>query len=216
MLTILVGTSSQLQVDVESDLAAYRHKVFVETLGWDLPISDSGFERDQFDRPDTVYVVAKDARQQICGCARLLSTTQTYLLDSIFPELMDGQPLPRSPQVWELSRYTTQIVSGETATRDEARERFRLLLKAVVEAARERGAERLITFSFMGVERLARGIGIHTHRIGPPKLIDGRPVLAFWIELDAQTISALQAPAAPMDSAPLADVNHLTYASGLN
>jgi len=51
MLTITTGTSDQLQSHVEGELAAYRHKVFVEHLGWDLPGAESGLERDQFDRP---------------------------------------------------------------------------------------------------------------------------------------------------------------------
>ena len=191
MLTILTGTSTQLQVGVESDLAAYRHKVFVEHLGWELPSAQSGLERDQFDRPDTLYIVAKDSDGSICGCARLLSTEQAYLLGSVFPELMGNQPVPCSPEVWELSRYTTQVVDGQAMSRLEARERFGALLKTVVEAAIERGAKRLITFSFTGVERLARSFGIHVHRVGAAQLVDGKPVLAFWIELDEQTFRAL-------------------------
>ncbi|MEP6509953.1 MAG: acyl-homoserine-lactone synthase [Dokdonella sp.] len=196
MLTILIGTSSQLQTNVESALAAYRHKVFVEHLGWELPGAQSGLERDQFDRPDTLYVVARDPDGRICGCARLLPTEQAYLLGSVFPELMGNQPIPSSSEIWELSRYTTQVVDGVAGSRLEARERFRSLLKGVVEAALERGAKRLITFSFTGVERLARSFGIHVHRAGAPQLIDGKPVLAFWIELDEQTFRALGLPTA--------------------
>jgi len=191
MLTILTGTSSDLHSHVETDLAAYRYKVFVEQLGWDLPVAQAGLERDQFDRPDTLYVVAKDNEDRICGCARLLPTERAYLLGSVFPGLLDGQPAPCSADVWELSRYTTQVVHNETSTRAEAKERFRLLLKAVVEIALAQGAQRLITFSFAGVERLARGFGIHVHRAGAPQMIDGKPVLAFWIELDEQTFRAL-------------------------
>lgn len=191
MLTILTGTSAELTAHVETDLAAYRHKVFVEQLGWDLPIAQPGLERDQFDRPDTVYVVAKDTNGQICGCARLLSTQQAYLLGSIFPRLLGNQPAPCAPEIWELSRYTTQSTAADASCRDDAKERFRLLLKAVVEAALEKGARRLITFSFTGVERLARSFGIHVHRAGAPQQIDGRPVVAFWVELDTQTFAAL-------------------------
>jgi len=192
MLTILIGTSSQLQGGVEPDLAAYRHKVFVEHLGWELPVVENGLERDQFDRTDTLYVVAKDQRGHICGCARLLPTTHAYLLGSIFPELMGGQSIPCSVDIWELSRYTTQVIHGETASRHVARERFRSLFQAVVKAAIKRGAIRLITFTSMGMERLTRNFGIHIHRAAAPKMIDGQPVVACWIELDNQTLQALE------------------------
>lgn len=191
MLTFQVGTSSQLDNAAETELAAYRHKVFVENLGWQLPSAEAGLERDQFDGPDTLYVIAKDAVGEICGCARLLSTKHAYLLGSVFPGLMDGQPLPNSSEIWELSRYTTQILNGKATSQAELRERFAALFKAVVEAALDRGAKRLITFSYVGIERYVRSFGIHAHRAGAPQLIDGKPVLAFWIELDEQTFKAL-------------------------
>ena len=191
MLTILVGTSTQLDAGVEAELAVYRHRIFVEQLGWQLPTEQEGMERDQFDGPDTLYVVAKDAAGKLCGCARLLSTEHAYLLSSVFPGLLDGQPSPSSPEIWELSRYTTQPSGDETLTREQQKERFAALLKAVVEAALARGAKRLITFSYLGVERLARNFGLHVHRAGAPQMIDGKPVLAFWIELDEQTRNAL-------------------------
>lgn len=196
MFSIEVGTSDDLRDGVESELAVYRHKVFVEQLGWQLPAEIPGEERDQFDRPDTLYVLARDAQGQICGCARLLSTEQAYLLASVFPGLLGNQPAPHSAEIWELSRYTTQIINGDGNSRIEARERFRVLLKAVVETALAQGAKRLITFSYIGVERIARNFGLHVHRAGAPQMIDDKPVLAFWIELDEQTCTALEPPAA--------------------
>jgi acyl homoserine lactone synthase len=191
-MNILIGTSAELNAGLESELATYRHRVFVEQLGWELPQAEPGLERDQFDGPETLYVVAKDNGGNICGCARLLSTEQAYLLSSVFPHLMGGgQTLPSSPEIWELSRYTTQVVDGEPTSREESKERFGALLKAVVQAALERGAKRLITFSYAGVERLARSFGIHVHRAGATHIVDGKPVLAFWVELDEQTFNAL-------------------------
>ena len=53
MVTIVTGSTAQLPTGVESALASYRHKVFIEALQWPLPDMD-GFERDQFDRDDTL------------------------------------------------------------------------------------------------------------------------------------------------------------------
>ena len=191
MFTIVVGTQNQLHGTIKAELESYRYKVFVEHLGWDLPIAQSGAECDQFDRPDTLYVVVKDAADRICGCARLLPTTHPYLLNTMLPELFGNQDAPSSPDIWELSRYTTQLVDGELTTREEAAARFRSLLQAVCEAAFQKGAKRLISFSNLGVERIARNFGIHVHRVGPSRFVDGKAVIAFWIELDEQTFAAL-------------------------
>lgn len=194
MLTVISGMGSQISPNLEVALAAYRYEVFIETLHWQLPV-ENGLERDQFDRPDTLYVVARNALGEVCGCARLLPTTQPYLLDEVFPGLMGGAPSPHALDVWELSRFSTMAV-GEASnpSRDEARRRFCTLFAAAAGAAIEQGAARLITFTAMGVERILRSIGVHAHRVGPPQLIDGDFVLALWIELDDQTRSALQLP----------------------
>lgn len=200
MLVSQVGTRGSLQLHLEAELAVYRHRVFVERLGWELPGDADGMERDQFDDEDTVYAILRDADGTVCGCARLLPTTGAYLLSEVFPHLMGGQEMPCADDVWELSRYTTESVSGAALSADDARERFRTLLRAVVEAAMQRGARRLITFSYVGVERIARRFGLHVHRAGRVHQIDGRPVLAFWIELDAQTRTALGLAAGPSET----------------
>lgn len=193
MLTMIAGTRSQLPPGLETALAVYRYEVFIQSLKWQLPVKD-GLERDEFDRPDTLYIVATDSGN-VCGCARLLPTTKAYLLDEVFPELMNGVPAPRAYEVWELSRFSTMMPNDICVpSREEARSRFRLLFASVVEAAGARGATRLITFTALGVERILRSIGIHAHRVGPPRMIDDKPVLALWIELDDQTQSALNLP----------------------
>ena len=73
MLSVEQGTCAQLHMGVEAELAEYRYHVFVETLGWSLPCEE-GIEHDQFDGPETVYVVGRDGTGSICGCARLLPT----------------------------------------------------------------------------------------------------------------------------------------------
>lgn len=193
-MMVVTGTASQLPPGLEVSLAAYRHSVFVEALGWQLP-AEGWLERDQFDRDDTVYVVAQGVRGEVCGCARLLPTTKAYLLGDVFPELMNGLPLPHDRHIWELSRFSTMPVGGSlVVSREEARARFCTVFAAVVEVATGRGASQLITVTALGVERILRSIGIHAHRAGAPRMVDGKPTLALWIELDEQTRNALHLP----------------------
>jgi acyl homoserine lactone synthase len=189
MQTILSG-SKEFTPEFEVAVAAYRYKIFIERLGWQLPVQD-GLERDQFDRPETVYVVARDDKGDICGCARLLPTTAPYLLGEVFPQLMNGLPVPAAHDVWELSRFAAVDV-GPTLSTPQATARIsRELLAAAVVVAAEHGASRMITVTTLGVERLMLRGGIHVHRTGPPLYVDNQPILAFWIEIDAQTTNAL-------------------------
>lgn len=169
-------------------MAAYRHKIFIERLGWPLPV-ENGQERDQFDHSDTLYVVARDPEGAICGCARLLPTTEPYLLGEVFPQLMGGAPIPKSHEVWELSRFAAATVDGNTTV--DAAINTRNVLAASVKSAMRQGAKRLITVSPLGIERLLHRMGVHAHRAGPPMQADGKPIFACWIEIDEQTVNAL-------------------------
>jgi len=186
MRTSVHGDGS-LPDELDAALAHYRHRVFVEQLGWKLPCADERFERDQYDRDDTVYVVAHDESGAICGCARLLPTTHPYLLQELFPSLLaDGMQPPKSLHVWELSRF-----AASTAGDEDGAWAVRPMLAAVVECAVKLGARQLIGVTFLSMERLFRRIGVHAHRAGPAQRIDGRMVVACWIDLDEQTLCAL-------------------------
>jgi len=186
----IIGRSSDFPQSLETALAEYRYKIFIDRLGWELPARD-GMERDQFDHAGALYVVGQEPSGAICGCARLLPTTAPYLLSEIFPYVLNGQPVPRSPEVWELSRFAAAPLAVDAAL--DSADNARCLLAAAVRAAKEHGAARLITVSPLGVERLLHRMGVHAHRAGPPVLVDGKPVFACWIEIDAQTCGALGA-----------------------
>lgn len=182
------GRSKDLAPEFETALAQYRHKIFIERLGWSLPVDD-GLERDQFDHPETIYVVTREPDGAICGCARLLPTTEPYLLGEVFRHLMHNQPVPKSRDVWELSRFAAASVKADSAI-DPALN-TRALLAEAVHAAAAQGAKRLITVSPLGIERLLQRMGVHAHRAGPPMFAEGKPVFACWIEIDEQTLNAL-------------------------
>lgn len=188
-MKVISGTADGLAGDLLSKMSIYRHRVFIETLGWKLK-SDEGTELDQFDRPDTVYVVSQHDDGAINGCARLLPTHRPYLLGEIFPQLLNGEMTPNSPEIWELSRFAAvdfkKPVNNQIPLilRQFSSEIAVDLLKKSIACAAEHGAKRLITVSPIGVERLLRRAGFHSCRAGDPVVIEGEPVVACWIEVD--------------------------------
>lgn len=187
-MNLTAGKTGTLSPELYTKTAQYRYKVFIETLGWELQ-TRNGEELDQFDRPDTLYVVSQDDDGHVNGCARLLPTDRPYLLGEVFPQLMNGQPVPCSPDVWELSRFASVDFNASTtsALSQFSSEITIKLLHEAIACARAHGAKRLITVSPIGIERLLRRTGVHAHRAGPPMIVDGHPIFACWIELDAQT-----------------------------
>lgn len=191
----LHGTSRDFSDSLKLEVAHYRHSIFIERLGWDLPV-EGGKELDQFDHDDTIYVVAKNNDGRVSGCARLLPTTESYLLGEIFPQLMNGMPIPCSRDIWELSRFAAADITSPSNTESRA-DASRALLAAAVECAMHNGATRLITVSPLGIERLLARMGVNAHRAGPPVKVDGKPIYACWIEIDDKTRSALGIKSSP-------------------
>jgi acyl homoserine lactone synthase len=187
-MNVVTGTPANLPAGFYSKVANYRYRVFVERLGWHLQVFD-GAEQDQFDRPDTIYVVAQDEQGNISGCARLLPTTQPYLLGEVFPQLLNGMAPPSTPDVWELSRFAAVDFNARASSpvgQFSSPIAVRLLREAVACAAAH-GAKRIITVSPLGVERLLKRMGMSAHRAGPPMIVDGHPIFACWIEIGAES-----------------------------
>lgn len=176
------GRSGEISSMLINRLAGYRHKVFVEMLGWELQ-TQNNLELDQFDREDTIYVVAQDDDGHITGCVRLLPTTRPYLLGEVFPALMDGSPLPQSSEVWELSRFAAMDFNAPTMS-DASGSSSAIavgLLRYALKSAAALGAKKVITVSPVGIERLLRFAGFNTRKAGPPMIIKGHALTANWI-----------------------------------
>lgn len=183
-MQVTSGAPERLPQGLYSQVARYRHKVFVEQLGWGLQTHD-GMEQDQFDRPDTVYVVAQGDEGEVFGCARLLPTTRPYLLGEAFPQLLNGLLPPCSPDVWELSRFAAVDINNQSSSLGQFSSPVAIrLLQACIACAVAHGGKRLISVSPIGVERLLSRAGFYAHRAGPPMIVDGHPIFACWIELD--------------------------------
>ena len=189
-MNFICARSDDMPRPLYDSLARYRYQVFVQRLGWELPTAP-GYEQDQFDHEGTVHIAARNALGQIVGCGRLLPTTGSYLLESVFPELLNGLEVPRSEKVWELSRFAAMELDreGAGAARDHMAER--VLLQAVRFCA-GRGVTHLLAVSTPPVERLLLRAGVECQRLGPPIISGGQPIIAFVIVVNATTIAALE------------------------
>lgn len=192
-MNFVSAPAAEICPQLYASLAGYRYQVFVERLGWELE-TVPGYEQDQFDHADTVHVVARDDDGDIVGCGRLLPSTERYLLESVFPQLLNGMPVPRDERIWELSRFAAMDVAAKGDAKASRRNYMaeRVLLEALRYCA-ARGVTHLLAVSTVAVERLMQRAGVDMHRIGPPSMIGGQPVLAFVIGVNARSIEALSA-----------------------
>lgn len=96
------------QIEDHADLAAHmfrdRTAQFRDRMKWDVTVDDMGWETDQYDRLDPIYVVVRDRHGGHAGSMRFLPTTGRTMLAEIFPHLTGGRVF-RDPAIWECTRF---------------------------------------------------------------------------------------------------------------
>lgn len=85
-----------------------RYRVVVCEWGWDIPGVLVGYEADQFDTADTVYVIVQDAQGNVLASARLNPTTRPHMMSELFADYCNLQPWPVGDDVLECSRFVTE------------------------------------------------------------------------------------------------------------
>jgi acyl homoserine lactone synthase len=81
-----------------------RAEQFKRRLGWDVLVDEDGFERDQYDDLDPLYVIWERPDGSHGGSARFLPTTGRTMVNEHFLHLTDGVAF-RSPFIWECTRF---------------------------------------------------------------------------------------------------------------
>ena len=91
----------------ENPLAAQhrlRYRSIILRQGWDVPFINE-MEFDQYDNPAAKYLVYRDENRKAIGVSRFYPTTMPYMLEQCFANFVTERPIPKSPEVWEGSRF---------------------------------------------------------------------------------------------------------------
>jgi N-acyl-L-homoserine lactone synthetase len=164
-----------------------RHRIFVERQGWDVP-SHHGLEYDQFDTPAAVYVLWLDDRHQARGVTRLVPTTRPYMVQTLWPELIEG-PIPHTPTIWEATRFGCD--------RDLDASTRRRVVAELICGCQEFGIVNGIS-KYIGVMPLAvfrhviEAAGCHITPLGPNVRMQQHQLAAAYIEVSTTTLATVQ------------------------
>ncbi len=165
-----------------------RKRVFVDLLGWDLPVLAGRYEVDQFDDTHARYLILTDGEGQHLASARLLPTARQHLLGSLFAELCDVPP-PTGPQIWEITRFCLdrRLRAGE-------RRRWRnVLVHAIARYALEHGITHYVGVAEPAWREQILAFGWEAHALGPIRTIGGMRLGALRIAIRPETPALLAA-----------------------
>lgn len=192
MINLITKQNADMHRDLLTRMFRQRYRVFKEKLGWDVE-HINGEEHDEFDRPDTAYLIATDDSGRIEGSWRLLPTTKPYMASTVFLQLFDGQEPPTSNDVWECSRFVIDPVERRMTSAGVDATTASLFI-AIIEFAVTCGVREIVTVEDIIVARLvSRAFEIRpvwrgsVHRLGTT-----RAVLARY-ELDGVLLANMRA-----------------------
>ena len=104
MITILTGRDKEHSAELFDQMFKSRAVVFHERLQWKVTVKD-GWETDQYDDEDPVYLLSLDENGQLQGSLRLLPTTGPTMLQNEFANFFTDSVDVSAPTIWECTRF---------------------------------------------------------------------------------------------------------------
>lgn len=165
-----------------------RKRVFIDLLGWDLPVLAGRYEVDQFDDVHARYLILTDPAHRHLASARLLPTTRPHILGDLFAELCEGAP-PSGPTIYEITRFCLERSSSAQRRRD-VRDR---LVSALADYALANGITAYTGVAEIGWLQQILAFGWRCRPLGAPRQINGMTLGALRIEITPDTPALLAA-----------------------
>jgi acyl homoserine lactone synthase len=103
MILYLYGDELADHPDLAEGMFRDRACQFKERLGWDVTVDAQGFERDDYDALNPLYVIWRQQNGAHGGSMRFLPTTGRTMVNEHFGDLLSA-PIS-SPLIWECTRF---------------------------------------------------------------------------------------------------------------
>lgn len=193
MIIVIDGVNAGQFKGLLTQIFELRARVFRDRLGWDVSVVD-GQERDHFDDLFPTHIVSVDDEGRVAGAMRLLQTTGPNMLADVFHAILQGQPAPRSPLIWEATRF---CVDTELLNKGKTRNSISYVTSEVMvgafEYARAAGVEDAVAVIDPIMNRvLKRSCNAPYDYLGAPTPMGKVTAMAALMDCSEQRISAVR------------------------
>jgi N-acyl-L-homoserine lactone synthetase len=104
MIRYLYGDELDTSPLLQHTMFLDRADQFKTRLGWDVSLEENGYERDQYDPLNPLYVIYQKPDGTHGGSMRLLPSTGRTMVNEHFSDILEGGEV-RSPFIWECTRF---------------------------------------------------------------------------------------------------------------
>ena len=157
MLTYLWANQLVQRPLLRDSMFRDRADQFKTRLNWQVKVDENGFEKDEYDALNPLYVIWETPQGLHQGSLRLLPTTGRTMVKDHFSHLMNDQIIS-DPKIWECSRFCL--------ARHAARHVASNLMLAAGEAMVGFGVEECIAVFDQRMIRIYRLLGAQPRLIG--------------------------------------------------
>jgi acyl homoserine lactone synthase len=171
MIHILRATDLWKKPELAASMFADRRKQFSERLKWPVRVDGFGYERDEYDSENPIYVIVEGDDGLHAGSMRILPTIGKTMLNDHFPETTNGNVV-QDRLVWECTRFC--LAPGQHGFVASS------LLVAGARLIKEAGLKKLVAIFDVRMTRLYRRSGVEPEVIGVHKYEHGRVLAGYW------------------------------------
>lgn len=170
-----------------------RKKVFVDKLGWDIPVTN-GQEVDQYDQLGAAYVILTDPNARTAYASlRLLPTTGPTLLNDVFSQTIPDSANLSAPGIYECTRFCVDEEADAKRGYHRHIPAASLLLLGLCEIGLEKGI-RTIAANFDPImRRVYHRAGCEVEILGAADLYGKRPVACGTFEVSERILMQMRA-----------------------
>lgn len=104
MLRYIYGSDLAHFPRLQESMFLDRADQFRHRLGWEVTLDEKGWERDQYDELNPLYVIWEKPDGTHGGSMRFLPTVGRTMVNEHFGELTGGSPIC-DPNIWECTRF---------------------------------------------------------------------------------------------------------------
>lgn len=189
MLHIVASDNRSLYEREIEEFHRVRKAVFIDELGWDIPVREGGLEIDQYDDERAVYGLSFDANDQLTMACRYRPTDDRSLLMDVFSHaLAPGTPDPSGPGAWEITRGICLESGG--ARHNQRRRACQMITP--LELTRAAGGTKCIAFAEVRLLPLFIQMGWRVKLLGDPVDFGQGTGIAFEVDASDFAIAKIR------------------------
>ncbi|WP_296418582.1 acyl-homoserine-lactone synthase [Pseudooctadecabacter sp.] len=182
MLRYLYGSQLDDYPKLADTMFRDRAAQFRDRLKWDVAVDAQGYERDEYDAQDPLYVIWQGPDGSHGGSMRFLPTMGPTMVNDHFSGLMDGDTV-QSPYIWESTRF---CLSQGSASRVAA-----ALVLGGIEIGRGFGITQCVGVFDARMVRIYRMIGSSPDILGSSGTGAAKISVGLWTFDPADRVSVL-------------------------